>query len=324
MTLVIEFLTLIVGIVIILMCAEFALRSSMRIAGHFRLSHGFVGMTILSIGTSFPEIFTHLAGSLRILGDPSTMDEVSGLVLGTNIGSDIFQQNVMLAVVGLLAVIRVRRPSINRNVGALILAAVLLLLAGLNGFISRLEGAVLFFGYIAYLFYLKRTDRPKQHEHDAMSRASLSGQIFITLLSFVLMGFAAERVLDASLRIIEGIHISASLYGVIILGIAACMPEAITSLAAVRKRQPDIAAGILIGSNVTNPMFAAGLGALISGYTVPGVIIWYDLPVKIATALLIYYFLRNSKALTKPKALVLIGAYIVFIAVRKIFFPVDF
>jgi len=312
MTLVIEFLTLIVGIVIILMCAEFALRSSMRIAGHFRLSHGFVGMTILSIGTSFPEIFTHLAGSLRILGDPSTMDEVSGLVLGTNIGSDIFQQNVMLAVVGLLAVIRVRRPSINRNVGALILAGVLLLLAGLNGFISRLEGAVLFFGYIAYLFYLKRTDRPKQHEHDAMSRASLSGQIFITLLSFVLMGFAAERVLDASLRIIEGIHISASLYGVIILGIAACMPEAITSLAAVRKRQPDIAAGILIGSNVTNPLMMIGIGALISGYTVSKELMMVDMPFYIITTIIIYFFFNKNLKISKIKAIALIGFYLIF------------
>ena len=322
MTLVIEFLTLIFGIMIILICAEAAVRSSMKIAEYLRLSHGFVGMTILSIGTSFPEIFTHLAGSIRILNNPSTMNEVSGLVLGTSIGSDIFQQNFMLAVVALIATIRVKRSLINKNVGALIIARSLLLLAGLNGFISRLEGAFFFFGYIAYLFYLKRTDHAmKRH---AMSRSFLSVHIAITLLSFVLMGFTAERVLDASLRIIETIHISASLYGIIILGIAACVPEALTSLVAVRKKRPEIAVGILVGSNITNPMFAAGLGALISGYAVPNVVIWYDLPVKIVTAILIYLFLKNAKPLTKPKALFMIIAYILFIIVRTMAFPVDF
>ena len=115
MTLVIEFLTLIFGIMIILICAEAAVRSSMKIAEYLRLSHGFVGMTILSIGTSFPEIFTHLAGSIRILNNPSTMNEVSGLVLGTSIGSDIFQQNFMLAVVALIATIRVKRSLINKK-----------------------------------------------------------------------------------------------------------------------------------------------------------------------------------------------------------------
>ncbi len=85
-----EFLTVILGCVAIVLLAHFAIKKNIDIAEHFGLSGTFIGMTILSIGTSLPEILTHVVGSLHIIRDKSLMNTVSSLVIGTNIGSDVF------------------------------------------------------------------------------------------------------------------------------------------------------------------------------------------------------------------------------------------
>jgi cation:H+ antiporter len=97
-----------------------------------------------------------------------------------------------------------------------------------------------------------------------------------------------------------------------------------TALVSILKGQRDISAGILIGSNITNPLFGAGLGALISGYTVPAVIMVYDLPVKIATGVLLFIFLWRNENLGRYEALILIVLYIGYALLRAVFFPVDF
>ncbi|MBU1976169.1 MAG: hypothetical protein KKG59_07235, partial [Nanoarchaeota archaeon] len=85
----------------------------------------------------------------------------------------------------------------------------------------------------------------------------------------------------------------------------------------------DISAGILIGSNITNPLLGIGLGAVISTYTVPNVITFFDLPIKIATAMLLLYFLIRHEDLKKKSASILILLFICFIILRQVLFGVD-
>ena len=138
------------------------------------------------------------------------------------------------------------------------------------------------------------------------------------------MGFASNKVVQSAEFLVSQLSISASLFGVLMLGVAAALPELSTALIAAHKHKKDISTGVLIGSNVTNPLLGLGLGALISGYAVPNVVIFYDLPVKIGMALLIFYFLYRNEKLNKWEALILIKLFIVYLAVRGYFFPIDF
>ena len=92
-------LTIIIGVIVILITGDFTINYCNRIGKHFRLSDAFLGMTILAIGTSFPEIIMHIVGSIKILKDPSLYTNMSNLLVGSNIGSDIFQQNFLLSMV---------------------------------------------------------------------------------------------------------------------------------------------------------------------------------------------------------------------------------
>ncbi len=321
----IEFLTVIAGVIIILGLAQIIIKYSIELARHYGFSGTFIGLTVLSIGTSIPEIMANLIGSINILQDPASLDTLSSLLLGTNIGSDIFQETMVLGIVGIIGTIIVIKRNLLVEVGGLIGAAMLTWLFALGGLISRWEGAFLMLAYAAYLLYLKNSRISEQFKASNHLRGNeLVWAGIIIVISFIIMAFAANQVLDASAILVSALPVSASFFGVVMLGIASALPELSTSLAAVLKGQKHISAGILIGSNITNPLFGIGLGALISTYTVPDVIVLYDLPFKIAAALLLFYFLWKHENLSKAEGIVLIALFIAYLIVRNIFFPVDF
>ncbi len=318
-------IVVVVGVLLILVCARVVVMSSIGLARRYGLSDSFIGMTVLSIGTSLPEIMTHLAASIRILREPELMDKMSAISIGTNIGSDVFQQNFLLGVVALVGAVTVTKRELRMNVGGLIVAAVVLFIFSIGGVITRLEGGILAGGYMVYLYSLERKGEELLSD-DPSDEAIRSPWKLVaeTVVGFAVMSVAADRVLDSAVVIVEHTFLSYSFFGVLILGVAAALPELTTSVLTAAKRRAAMSAGILIGSNITNPAFALGLGALISRYTVPVVVTWYDMPVKIITAVLIYFVLRKHTTLKNRHALVLIGAYMVYLLIRQAYFPTDY
>ena len=136
------------------------------------------------------------------------------------------------------------------------------------------------------------------------------------------MAISAHFLISNSVVLVDMLPVSASFFGAIILGVASAFPELITSLIALLKKKTKISAGILIGSNITNPMFALGLGSMISGFSVTKSLVFFDLPFKILTGLIILIFLWNGK-LNKKEAIFLISFYILYLVFREILFPVD-
>jgi cation:H+ antiporter len=332
-----EIITLIIGVIAILVLAEIAVRNSIRLAHHFKWSGTFIGLTILSIGTSVPEIMAAIVGSIDIVKDPSLMNTISGLIIGTNVGSDIFQQSFILAIVGLIGTIVVIRKNIISEVGALIAGATFMWIMTIGGFINRFEGFLMFAAYIAYLFYLKKRQKKKKHEdlnikhvvHAKAKKRKLPDwriifEIVTIIISFGIMAFAANKVIQVSTVLVSQLSISASFFGVLLLGVASALPELTTALVAVFKHKKGISAGVLIGSNVTNPLLGLGLGAMISGYAIPRVTMLYDLPFKIGIACLIFWFLWRNEKLNKWEAITLIGVFITYLVLRNFLFPVDF
>lgn len=322
----VDVLVLVVGFILILLLAEIVIRNTLQLAKHYGFSGTFVGLTVLSIGTSIPEIMTHIVGSIKIVNDPSLLNTLSGLLLGNNIGSDIFQQNFVLPLVAIIGTVVVIRKNLFVEMGGLIAAALLVWFFSFGGVISRLEGFLLLVAYLFYLLYLKKNKISERGivALNHLSRKDITIAIMLIIMGFVFMAFVSGRVLDSATVLISMLPISASFFGVILLGIASALPELTTSLIAIFKGKKDVSAGILIGSNITNPLFGIGIGALISSYTVPSVMVIYDLPVKIVTAFVILYFLLTNEELRKVESVVLIMLFILYVVVRQIYWPVDF
>ena len=308
----IELLFLIFGLIFIWLSATITVEAAKKIAYAFNLHEAFIGLTVLSIGTSLPEIFTHIMSSINILKGI----ESSGIAVGTNIGSNIIQITLILGIIALLTKVHIDKKILKLDYPIMLGAILLLFLFALNQTIGRFEGFLLTAGYIWFLVWLSKREKvieknPEKHKL----------HYFLNLIiGLTALLFAAKIVVDnaISLSVIWGV--SKSLIGVLMVGAATALPELTTALIAILKGSTKMSLGTLIGSNITNPMFALGIGAMISGYTIDSSILWYDIPFWFFISILAMMFFKKKMKLDKKEAITLIIAYLAYAIIRLKFF----
>lgn len=318
--------------------ANYAVKKLIGIANYFKLSSTFMGMTVLSIATSLPEITSHFTASVNILRGSLDYQTGSAIVLGANIGSDVVQQTLIMGIVIWLAgTLYFRRYFLWKSMIPMIGTTVMCLILGWDGNYSRIDGAVLFGSFLAYTYYLYVDERKHYKEEDNQLQseevaegAPTSGRevlrdALITAVLLVVIIACATVVLSSTEIIVEKTGVGGSLIGVVTLGLASALPELTTALAGIRHKEAGISLGTLVGSNITNPLVAIGGGALISTYAVPRPLVTWDLPWETLTGMMLWGILWfNNGKLGKKSAIYLIVIYFVYILFRSLFFNVDF
>lgn len=328
----------IIAIAVLVISSNIAVKKLMGLAGYFRLSTTFMGVTVVSLATSIPEIAAHYTASFGILSETLQYEVSSAVVLGANIGSDVVQQTLIMAIVILMAGgLRFRRYFLWKSMIPMIATTIMCIVLGIDGTYSRVDGLILFGSFIAYMYYLFTDERKHYREEDhgfteegetpegvPQNAKEAWRDAFIALLTLVFTIVGAMIALQITEVIVSKTGIGGSLIGVITLGIASALPELITAISGVRHGDSGIPLGTLVGSNITNPLVAIGGGALISTYWVPGPLVTWDLPWETVTGAVLWIILwLNKGKLGKWSAYYLIGLYFVYIILRMIFFSVD-
>ncbi|MFB6242232.1 MAG: sodium:calcium antiporter [Candidatus Nanosalina sp.] len=349
------------SILLVVLGADKVVNKIEGVAKYYEVSEIVIAMTIISIGTSLPEISLHVVGSYNILlqGSTGAFREISSTVLGGNIGSDIVQQTLVLGLVVLSSSLATGRgfnfskKFVRRDYLPMVGASVLTLLLVLDGFLSRLDGLILVGTFVSYMYYLYTTRNEKLKEQgNATPSQNPAQDMFIALLGMGVVLYSADVFLRVTEIVIKSTGLSGSMIGVAVVGVVSAMPEMTTALSGVYHEAEGISLGTLIGSNIVNPLMGIGLGALISTYTVPRPIIVWDLPLKTASAIVLLGYLlgrdtltdfsarlarslgldslsdkledMDSRVLSVGGALLLVILYVVYLYVRWQYFPSDF
>ena len=182
---------------------------------------------------------------------------------------------------------------------------------------------ILFSIFTWYMWYLYKHEKINQKEVYKMGN-NIVVDIIAAFIGIMVLAGSSFVVLNAVEFIVKETGIGGSLIGVLTLGVASALPEFFTAMAGVRKKAADISIGTLIGSNITNPLFAIGLGALLSTYYVPKPLVYWDLPMAtITAALLLLWLLFSKRKLGRYGAIYLMGLYLFYAAIRIMFFTVD-
>jgi cation:H+ antiporter len=328
----------IAAIVVLVISANISVKKLVGIAAYFNLSSTFMGMTVFSLATSIPEITSHLTASAHILNGTLDYKIGSAIVLGSNIGSDVVQQTLIMGLVVLLSgTLYFRRYFLWKSMIPMIGTTIMCIIMGWDGSYSRLDGAILFGTFIAYTYYLYVDERKhyKKEDNEIVSEEIAENipknikEVWVdAAIALLMLGVTvvdAGFVLNITELIVVRTGISGSLIGVVTLGIASAMPEFITAMAGVRHKENGVSLGTLVGSNITNPLVAIGGGALVSTYAVPNPLIKWDLPWETVTGIILWAILWFSKGkLKKGHAFYLIALYFVYIILRALFFSVDY
>ncbi len=326
------------ALAILILAANEAVKRLCGLAEYFNLSATFMGMTVISLATSIPEISAHVTGSVGILHGALDYRIGSAVILGSNIGSDVVQQTLIMGLVVFLAgTLYFRRYFLTKNMIPMIGTTVMCMILGWDRTYSRLDGAILFGTFIAYAYYLYWDERKyykkpcaelaaaeEEKKDIPRSRKEAAWYGVVALGAMILTVISATIALQITELVVEKTAIGGSFIGVVTLGLASALPELTTALAGLRNKAHGISLGTLVGSNITNPLVAIGLGALTSTYWVPRGLIYWDLPWETVTGALLWAILWFTKGkLNRWAALYLGGLYIVYITLRAAWFMVD-
>ncbi len=318
------------SLAVLMLSAKVSVKKVLDLLHHFDLSDTFGGLVVFSISTSFPEFFSHMAASIGILSGSLDRKVASATVLGANIGSDVIQQTLVVGIVILImGGVVFEKDFLKTAYAPMIGTTLMCLVLGWDGNYSRWDGLILFGTFIAYLIFLYRRDKSHVHEQveskEKPEDVNLWMDTVVGLLCLFFMLLSAHFLLSSVQGIVEFTGLGGSIIGVVTLGVASASPELFTAIFGLKEGASGLSLGTLIGSNITNPLFAIGSGALLSTYWVPDPLIYWDLPMETITAalLLLYLLFKSEGKLGRKGALYLIGLYVAYLVIRFMYFSAD-
>jgi len=291
--------------------ANITIDQAIIIAKKLKLSKLFIGLTILSIGTSLPEIFTHIFSSISEINGVSA----SNVAIGTNIGSNIFQISFVIGIVSYFSKIKINKNIISRDFLFMLFSILLLIILGYNGIISRLEGLILVSLYLFYLYKLYDKEESSKYIK-SKNQKNIFIHIIYLFIGLTFLSISADTIVKYAVNLSKILSIEQSIIGVLIIGIATGLPELTTAIEGIRKKSKDMSLGVLIGSNITNPLMGVGIGALIVDNPISKTIINIHLISWLLISTILYLMIFNKKQISKRVGITMILLYFVFIVYK--------
>lgn len=315
MNIVLYVLGLLGALVLLVWAARMTVDRMIAIAQAYELSDALIAMSVISVGTSLPEIASHVTSSIGILSGTLDHEVASHAVIGSNMGSSTVQQLLFLGVL----ILGVGRKEYSRRFFLdtylpMLIGFALLFSVSLDGTISRGDGIVLLVAFCVYVTVSYWT-RPRIMEVKERNIRGIGREFLRAFLGFFLVLVSAFFVLTIIEVLVERMNYNGSTVGVLSIGLAGALPELATVIESIRRNHPYLGLGTLVGSNVVNPLLGIGAGSVLSTYLVPPSLLYWDLPFKFGAGLFFLgwiYFLNERRG-NPGVGVTMIAAYFVYL-----------
>ncbi|MFH6565334.1 calcium/sodium antiporter [Pseudomonas kulmbachensis] len=301
-------LQLLCGLVLLIAGAELLVRCAVRIAANMKVRPLLIGLTVVALGSSAPQMTVSLQAAFNDTAD---------IAVGSVIGSNIFNILVTLGLSALIIPLRVSRQLVRLDIPLMILASGLVFALALNKQLDRLDGVVLLGGLLIYLaLLLLRQSRHSGHHHAShdLPRTSWLHNLLLMLAALGLLGLAGHLLLGAAVTLATELGLSERIIGLTIIAVSTSLPELATSLIAAFRGQREIAVGNVIGSNVFNLLGVLGLTALVAPtpLSVSPNALAFDLPVMLGVAALCLPVFYTGYRVTRGEGVLFLGLYLAY------------
>ncbi len=298
---------LILGLVILVVGGELLVKGAVTIANNFKISPLVIGMTVVSFGTSAPELLVSLQAALD--GNPS-------ISIGNVVGSNIANLALVLAITVLIFPIVAERQTKIVDWPMMLFATFLFYIFSLDNQVVFWEGAILVSILITFTFLLIRKSRKENKEiDDEELNENGSTPKGLILLAGGLVGlyFGSEWFVEGAVSIAKAFNLSDRVIGVTVVAFGTSAPELVASTVAAYRQQTDISVGNLIGSNLFNIMAVLGITSMVTPISVEASVLSFDMYWVIGIALAMLPILFIGKKIGRIKGLLLLATYITYI-----------
>lgn len=317
----IECLLLIVGLALVVLGADFLVDGASSIAKKFGVSDFVIGLTIVGMGTSAPEMVVSFIGALQGNGD---------IAIGNVVGSNIFNVFMILGATALILPMNITPMNRKKDIPLNIAITLIFIALGMsrtlfgigNDVLGRMDGAILLVLFAAYIYMCFRFDtanHSENNENEKVIKPALAAVLIVAGLAGLVFG--GRIFVNSATSIAKMLNVSDKLIAITILAGGTSMPELVTCIVAAFKKKGQLALGNILGSNVFNILLILGGSALIHPLSMAGMS-YVDLGALLLSSLVIWASIHTNKKNQLDRAdglllLLLEAAYMTFLIIKK-------
>ena len=310
-------ISLFVGLILLVLGAEGLVRGASKLAAVVGLSPLVIGLTVVSYGTSAPE----LAVSLRA----SHLGQAE-IALGNVIGSNVFNILMILGLAALIIPLTVAQQLIRLDVPIMIGVTSLVLLFSLDGRLGQLDGGILLCGsiiYTGFLIFQSRKESNAEVQAEYAQEYGSSGihtwqqvvrHVVMLLGGSGLLIVGGNLLVYGAIAFAESIGVSQLIIGLTIVAVGTSLPELATSIVACYRGERDIAVGNIVGSNIFNILTVLGATAIVADIPVSTAALQFDIPVMLAVAIACLPIFYTGNRISRWEGMLFISYYIAYSA----------
>jgi cation:H+ antiporter len=306
-------LILIVGLIALTFGGDWLCDGAVAISANLKINPVVIGLTVVSIATSMPEMATSLMAAR----------DNPGIALGNILGSNIANIGLILGIAAMIAPLKINLRLIRREVPILILVTLLFAEFALGGGFHRFEGAVLLLLTVAYLLYVVRGAKEQDSQMVAdefaegaaeVPRRSTRGAMAFILLGGASLALGADLLVGSSVEFATRMGVSDLFIGISIVAIGTSLPELAASIAAVRAGHGDLCAGNIVGSNLFNMLLIGGGVSAFAGMDVRDELLLIEFPALVLLSVLLLWIFKSGHTVTRREGALLLFVYLTILS----------
>lgn len=301
------------GLVLLWGGAELLVRFSVHAAASLGISPMIIGLTVVSVGTSLPELF---------VSSTAAFQDESGIAIGNILGSNIANLGLILGIAALIRAMPVRRSWVTREVPFMMIVTLLFAAFALTGLqVDRIEGVVLLVIFAAFLVYLVRHSLREMAEfrevqelaQAAPPRGRMPFYLLMIVLGIAILSVGANQTVTAAVRLAAMLNVTNTVVGLTVIALGTSLPELATTIISAVRREEELAIGNIVGSNIANLALIGGVTALVRPMTMSEAILFPEMAMVVFITLLAWPFMRTDWRLIRGEGLALLAVYLLFI-----------
>lgn len=306
---------IIVGLGLLVWGAERFVHGAAAIAKNFGVSPLIIGLTIVGIGTSAPEILISIIAAYQ--GNPA-------LAVGNALGSNIANIALVLGITAIVMPLAVKSETLRREYPIMFSVMLLALVLVVDYHLGHLDGLILISGLFVMLYWMikqsskqKRDPMEQEFEQEIPNISNKSAFLWF-IIGLTLLIISSRGLVWGSVNIATAMGISDLIIGLTIVAIGTSLPELAASVMSALKKEHDIAVGNIIGSNMFNMLVVFGIPGLVAPHTLDASVLERDFPVMIGLSIALFivaYGFKKEGRINRFEGVLLLGGYIAYMTV---------
>ena len=308
---------LIIGLTALTYGGDWLTAGAITISNNLKIDPIIIGLTIVSIATSMPEMATSLTAA----------KDNPGIALGNILGSNIANIGLILGITALISPLKIELRMIRKEVPILISITILFGIFSLGGGFNKIEGSILLSLTICYLIYVIHSAKKEKSEtikkefeeevQNSKNKSNLIGLLFV-LCGAALLTIGADLLVASSVEIASRLGVNDIFIGLSIVAIGTSLPELAASIAAIRAGHGDLCVGNVIGSNLFNMLLIGGGVASFNRINVQSELLMVEFPALILLTASLLWICKTNSNISKKEGVFLLFAYFTILSISAL------